>query len=217
MQALSESLGLIIVPVTPFQQNCSLLVERASSKAALVDPGGEPARIRAVIEREGLSVQEIWITHGHCDHAGATAQLAEELEVAVLGPQAEDRFWIESLPVQAQSFGLGEARSFEPDRWLEDGDQVQLGELVLEVLHTPGHTPGHVVFYHRESAFCVVGDVLFSGGIGRTDFPRGVHGTLIRSIREKLFPLGDEVSFLPGHGPCSSFGRERRTNPFLRS
>ena len=205
-----------VVPVTAFQQNCSLLVERSSKRAALVDPGGQPDVIRAAIERAGVQVEEILITHGHCDHAGATGPLARELGVPVIGPQKEDRFWIESLPVQASSFGLEPAEAFEPDRWLEGGDRVALGGLELEVLHCPGHTPGHVVFFHRESAFCVVGDVIFQGGIGRTDFPRGDHATLLRSIREELWPLGDEVTFLPGHGPQSTLGHERRTNPFLR-
>lgn len=216
MQAVSPSLALEVIPVTAFQQNCSILIESASGKAALVDPGGQAALIHAAIERSGAQVEQILITHGHCDHAGATAQLARELQVPILGPQEEDRFWIESLPVQAGSFGLEPSEVFEPARWLVDGDRVSLGELELEVLHCPGHTPGHVVFFHRESQFCVVGDVIFKGSIGRTDFPRGDHATLIRSIEDKLLPLGDEVSFLPGHGPRSTFGHERRTNPFLR-
>ncbi len=217
MQEVSDSLAVLIVPVTAFQQNCSILVERASKKAAVVDPGGQPELIRAAVEQAGVQVEKILITHGHCDHAGATAGLARELGVPIIGPQEEDRFWIESLPVQAQSFGLGAAEAFEPDRWLEDGDRVQLGELELKVLHCPGHTPGHVVFFHRDSQFCVVGDVIFSGSIGRTDFPRGDHATLIRSIEEQLMPLGDGVTFLPGHGPNSTFGQERRSNPFLRA
>ncbi|MCC5859068.1 MAG: MBL fold metallo-hydrolase [Ectothiorhodospiraceae bacterium] len=204
-----------IVPVTPFQQNCSILCCQRTGKAAVVDPGGETGRILEAVEQAGVTVERILVTHGHLDHAGAVAELAERLRVPVEGPHRDDQFWIDGLAEQSQRFGFDGARPFTPDRWLEDGDTVTVGETELQVLHCPGHTPGHVVFFSPEGRFAVVGDVLFQGSIGRTDFPRGDHGTLIRSIREKLFPLGDDVQFLPGHGPASTFGHERKTNPFV--
>lgn len=204
-----------IIPVTPFQQNCTLLWCEQTLQAAVVDPGGDLPLIRQAIREEGVTLTRILLTHGHLDHVGGTAELAAETGVPVEGPQQDDRFWIEGLSQQCAMFGFEEVDGFEPTRWLEDGDSVTLGQATLEVLHCPGHTPGHVVFFHRESGLALVGDVLFQGSIGRTDFPRGDHGTLIRSIREKLFPLGDEVRFIPGHGPMSSLGIERRTNPFV--
>jgi len=215
MQALSPTLALEVVPVTPFRQNACVLRCTKTGRGALVDPGGEPERLLAVVEREGVELEKILLTHGHVDHAGATAELAERLALPIEGPQREERFWLELLPQQAERFGLGPCRSFEPDRWLEGGDTVTLGALTLEVRHCPGHTPGHVIFFHRRSRFALVGDVLFQGSIGRTDFPRGDYDTLIRSIQEQLLPLGDDVRFLSGHGPMSSLGRERKTNPFL--
>lgn len=208
-------LKALIVPVTPFEQNCSLLICTRSGRAAVVDPGGDLARIRAAAEEQGASIEKILLTHAHIDHAGGTAELAAALDLPIEGPQREDQFWIDGLPEQSRSFGFPPCEVFTPDRWLEDGDTVQIGELTLEVLHCPGHTPGHVVFFHRPSQLAVVGDVLFKGSIGRSDFPRGDHDTLIRSIREKLFPLGDAVTFIPGHGDTSSFGEERRSNPFV--
>lgn len=204
-----------IVPVTPFQQNCSILCCERTGKAAVVDPGGDTARILEAVEQAGMTVEKILVTHGHLDHAGAVAQLAELLRLPVEGPHRDDQFWIDGLAEQSQRFGFSGARPFTPDRWLEDGDTVTVGETVLQVLHCPGHTPGHVVFFSSEGRFAVVGDVLFQGSIGRTDFPRGDYATLIHSIREKLFPLGDDVQFLPGHGPTSTFGHERKTNPFV--
>jgi glyoxylase-like metal-dependent hydrolase (beta-lactamase superfamily II) len=177
--------------------------------------GGEPARLLAAVEASGVELEKILLTHGHIDHAGATAELAERLGLPIEGPQREERFWIDLLPQQAEMFGVGHARSFEPTRWLEGGDTVALGALTLDVRHCPGHTPGHVIFFHPPSRFALVGDVLFQGSIGRTDFPRGDYDTLIRSIQEELLPLGDDVRFLPGHGPMSTFGHERTTNPFL--
>lgn len=204
-----------IVPVTPFEQNCSIVWCEKTRRAAVVDPGGDVERIRAAVEKLGVTVEKILITHGHIDHAGGTARLARELGVPVEGPQEEDRFWIEGMPQQSKMFGFPDVEVFEPARWLHDGDTVTVGEETLQVIHAPGHTPGHVVFFHPQSRLAIVGDVLFAGSIGRTDFPRGDHAALIASIRDKLFPLGDDVTFLPGHGPTSTFGRERATNPYV--
>lgn len=204
-----------IVPVTPFQQNCSVIWCSETRKAAVVDPGGDIDRITALIAELGVSVERILITHGHLDHAGGTARLAEKLAVPIDGPHMDDRFWIDGMEEQSRMFGVAGAQTFTPDRWLVDGDTVSVGKATLQVIHAPGHTPGHVVFYQAESKIAFVGDVLFAGSIGRTDFPRGDHATLISSIRDKLFPLGDDVSFVPGHGPVSTFGEERRGNPFV--
>jgi glyoxylase-like metal-dependent hydrolase (beta-lactamase superfamily II) len=204
-----------ILPVTAFAQNCSLLWCEETREAAVVDPGGDLDNIIAAASRLGLRIVRILLTHGHIDHAGGTAELAGRLGVPVDGPQREDAFWIEQLPGQSRMFGFPACEAFTPDRWLEGGDTVSFGTVTLEVLHTPGHTPGHVCFFHRPSKLAVVGDVLFAGSIGRTDFPRGDYDTLIRSIRQGLWPLGDDVQFIPGHGPMSSFGEERRNNPFV--
>ena len=184
-------------------------------KGAVIDPGGEVDRILQEAEARHIEIERILVTHGHADHCGAVADLRERLGVPVDGPHEDDRFWIEQLPEQASRFGLEHSQAFEPDRWLADGDQVTVGNITLQVIHCPGHTPGHVVFFAAAEKVAVVGDVLFAGSIGRTDFPRGNHEDLIASIRNKLFPLGDEVAFLPGHGPASSFGREREGNPFV--
>jgi glyoxylase-like metal-dependent hydrolase (beta-lactamase superfamily II) len=205
----------IIIPVTPFQQNCSLLWCEATRRAAVVDPGGEIDRILAAAEQQGVAIDKILVTHGHLDHAGGVADLAERLRVPVEGPHREDRFWIDQIRESGARYGFGWCRPFTPDRWLEDGDTVTLGEAVLDVYHCPGHTPGHVVFHHPPSRLAFVGDVLFRGSIGRTDFPRGDHAALIRSITGKLWPLGKGVSFVPGHGPMSTFGQERLDNPFV--
>ena len=204
-----------ILPVTPFQQNCSLVWCPQTRMAALVDPGGEVDRLLAAVEAEGLTLEKILLTHGHIDHAGGTAELARRTGVPIEGPQPEERFWIEALPQQSRMFGFPQVEQFEPDRWLEDGDTVSVGAQQLQVFHTPGHTPGHVVFFHAATQLALVGDVIFAGSIGRTDFPRGDFNTLVKSIRSKLWPLGDDVSFIPGHGPMSTIGRERRTNPFV--
>lgn len=204
-----------IIPVTAFEQNCSVLICERTQRAALVDPGGEPERILSEVNRLGVTVEKILVTHGHIDHAGAVAELARRLDVPVEGPHEEDRFWIDMLPQQAGMFGFPAAEAFVPQRWLDHGDTVTVGETTLEVLHCPGHTPGHVVFFDREGELAIVGDVIFAGSIGRTDFPRGNHGALVASIRERLFPLGDGISFIPGHGPMSTFGQERMTNPFV--
>ena len=209
------SLQFHSVPVTPFQQNCTLLWCEDSKRAAVVDPGGDIERILAAVEERGLKLEKILLTHGHLDHVGGTAALSKQLELPIEGPHREDAFWIEQLPVQTQMFGFPPVESFTPDRWLQQGDTVTVGEETLEVYHCPGHTPGHVIFFHRPSKLALVGDVLFAGSIGRTDFPKGDHDTLIRSITERLWPLGDDVRFIPGHGPMSTFGQERQTNPFV--
>jgi hydroxyacylglutathione hydrolase len=211
----SPALRIAVVPVTPFQQNCSILWDAATMRGAVVDPGGDLDAVLAVVAREGVTLEKILLTHAHVDHAGATAELKRRSGVPIEGPHQGDRFWIEGLADQARMFGIRSEGAFEPDRWLVDGDRVTVGSLELEVRHCPGHTPGHVVFFHAPSRFAIVGDVLFQGSIGRTDFPGGDHATLIHSIRGKLFPLGDDVRFLPGHGPLSSFGDERRANPFV--
>lgn len=208
-------MDVVIVPVTPFQQNCTLLRCTATGKAAVCDPGGEVDRLVREIEAREMDVETVILTHGHVDHASGAAELAERLDVPIVGPQEEDRFWLEALPDQARAYGFGEVRVPEVDRWLEGGDTVRFGEVELEVKYCPGHTPGHVVFFHRPGGLALVGDVIFQGSIGRTDFPRGDFDTLIRSIREQLLPLGDDVQFVCGHGPNSTFGHERRTNPFL--
>jgi hydroxyacylglutathione hydrolase len=204
-----------VVPVTAFDQNCTVMWCEKTKRAAVVDPGGDLDRIEAVLNKQGLSLEKVLITHGHCDHAGAALDLATHYGVPTEGPQREDAFWLDKLEDQSRMFGLPGAKKFTPTRWLEDGDTVQVGEQTLEVLHCPGHTPGHVVLFSRPDAVAIVGDVLFAGSIGRTDFPRGDYDTLITSIKEKLWPLGDAVQFIPGHGPASSFGKERKTNPFL--
>jgi len=207
-----------IIPVTPFDQNCSLLWEASSRRAVVVDPGGDVDDILAAIATHGLTVERILLTHGHIDHVGGTAELAGRLGVPAIpveGPQRADAFWLDQLPEQCRMFGFPATPALAPDRWLEDGDTVAVGGLTLDVIHTPGHTPGHVCFIHRPSQLAVVGDVLFAGSIGRSDFPRGNHADLIASIRTKLFPLGDDFSFIPGHGPMSTFGAERRSNPFV--
>ncbi|HYE35110.1 MBL fold metallo-hydrolase [Methylocaldum sp.] len=204
-----------VIPVTPFQQNCSLLWCEDTMEGVVVDPGGDLDRILKAAEDARVKLVKILLTHAHVDHAGGTAVLAARLGIPIEGPQKEDRFWIELLPKQCEMFGFPPAAIFTPDRWLEDGDTVRFGHQTLEVLHCPGHTPGHVVFFHAGERLAIVGDVLFKGSIGRTDFPRGDYDDLVKSIRERLFPLGDDVAFIPGHGPLSTLGEERRTNPFV--
>jgi glyoxylase-like metal-dependent hydrolase (beta-lactamase superfamily II) len=203
-----------ILPVTAFEQNCSLLWCTRTMRGALVDPGGDLDKLRLALEKSGVTLEKILVTHGHMDHCGQAGVLARELGVPIEGPHQDDRFWIEGLDDSAMRFGLP-GESFEPDRWLNGGDQVTVGDLTLDVIHCPGHTPGHVVFHHAPSCFALVGDVLFAGSIGRTDFPKGNHADLIESITTRLWPLGDDVTFVPGHGPTSTFGQERRTNPFV--
>ena len=209
------TLRAVVVPVTPFAQNCSVVWCDETGIGAVIDPGGDLDRILEVVESNHVKLGKILLTHAHIDHAGAVAELARRFSLPVEGPHPDDRFWIEQLPEQGAMFGLGASEAFEPTRWLGQGDTVTVGNVALEVRHCPGHTPGHVVFYEPDARLAFVGDVLFAGSIGRTDFPRGDYATLIRSIRENLFPLGDDVRFLPGHGPMSTFGQERKTNPFV--
>jgi glyoxylase-like metal-dependent hydrolase (beta-lactamase superfamily II) len=204
-----------IIPVTPFDQNCTLMWCTETMKGAVVDPGGDIPRLLAAAAKFGVTIEKILLTHGHIDHAGAAGELATQLGVPIEGPQREESFWIDQLAAQARGFGFPPAKPFTPDRWLNDGDTVRVGNEVLQVLHTPGHTPGHVVFFHAGSRLAITGDVLFAGSIGRTDFPRGDYQTLIDAIHQKLWPLGDNVRFIPGHGPMSTFGAERRNNPFV--
>lgn len=204
-----------ILPVTPFAQNCTILWDPATRQAAVVDAGGDVESILAAAKGRHLQVEKLLLTHGHIDHAGGTADLAMRLDVPVEGPQRAEAFWLDQMPEQSRMFGFPATPALTPDRWLEDGDTVTVGGLTLDVLHTPGHTPGHICFIHKPSQLAIVGDVLFAGSVGRTDFPRGDHAALIRAIREKLFPLGDDFEFIPGHGPMSTFGEERRNNPFV--
>jgi glyoxylase-like metal-dependent hydrolase (beta-lactamase superfamily II) len=202
-----------IIPVTPIQQNCTLIWCTTTMRAAVVDPGGDLPRIRDAVTKAGVTVEKILLTHGHIDHAGEAKPLAEQLGVPIEGPHEADRFWLARLADDGRSWGITGV-PFEPDRWLVDGDTVTIGDLTLDVYETPGHTLGHVIFHHAPSQFAQVGDVLFQGSVGRTDLPGGDHAQLVRSVVEKLWPLGD-VTFIPGHGQPSTFAHERRTNPFV--
>jgi glyoxylase-like metal-dependent hydrolase (beta-lactamase superfamily II) len=204
-----------IVPVTPFEQNCSVIWCEKTMKGAVVDPGGDLHLVLAAIAAANVTVEKILLTHGHLDHAGGAADLAERLGVPIIGPHRDDKVWIDAMPQQSAMFGVAALPAFAPDRWLDEGDRVPVGEITLEVRHCPGHTPGHIIFYDACSRLALVGDVLFAGSIGRTDFPMGDYETLIRSIRGRLWPLGSDVTFIPGHGPLSTFGRERQSNPFV--
>ena len=211
----SSAISAVIAPVTPFQQNCTVVWCRNTLKAAVIDPGGEIERILHIVAEQGLTLDKIWITHGHADHAGGADALREASGAPIEGPHPDDQFWIDKIPSAVLEWGLTGARSFVPDRWLADGDVVQVGEARFDVRHCPGHTPGHVIFYNAANRFAQVGDVLFKGSIGRTDFPRGNHQDLIGAITTKLWPLGGDVQFVPGHGPMSSFAAERATNPYV--
>lgn len=205
----------MIVPVTAFGQNCSILWCEETMEGAVVDPGGDLAEVEAAAKRKGVTIVKILLTHGHVDHAAGTAALKATLKVPVEGPHRDDAFLLEQLPDSARGYGFPPCESFTPDRWLKDGDTVTFGKVSLDVLHCPGHTPGHVVFFDAQEKVAIVGDVLFQGSVGRTDFPRGNAKDLIASIRGKLWPLGDDVVFIPGHGPLSSFGDERKSNPYV--
>ena len=204
-----------IVPVTPFQQNCTVVWCEKTRRGAVVDPGGDIDLILRVVDAKRVVLEKILLTHGHLDHAGGVAEFVGRRPLPVEGPHEADRFWLEGMGQQCRMFGVASMPSFEPDRWLTAGDKVSVGELVFDVVHCPGHTPGHVVFFEATARLALVGDVLFNNSIGRTDFPGSDHDTLIASIREGLFPLGDDVEFIPGHGPMSTFGEERRQNPFV--
>ena len=203
-----------ILPVTPLQQNCTLLWCTETMLGAFVDPGGDLPRLKAAASQAGVTIEKILLTHGHIDHCGSAGILAEELGVPIEGPHRDDQFWIERLAEDGARYGIV-GRPFVPGRWLEDGDTVQVGKLVFDVRHCPGHTPGHVVFHHPESKLALVGDVLFQGSVGRWDFERGDQHALIRSIVERLWPMGADTAFVPGHGQMSTFGHERQTNPYV--
>lgn len=209
-------LHYLTIPVTPFRQNCSIVWCDETQQAAVIDPGGDLELLLAEIDKRGLDLQQIWLTHAHIDHAGGTAELARRRQLPIIGPHPADQFWIDGLPEQSRMFGFPASDSFTPTRWLHDGDTVQIGNSTLTVRHCPGHTPGHVVFHSAEIQRAFVGDVLFAGSIGRTDFPQGDHATLIDSITQRLWPMGNDTVFIPGHGPESSFGRERQSNPYVK-
>lgn len=206
---------IIVIPVTPFQQNCSLIWNDETHIGAVCDPGGDVKEIIEAISKAGVTVEKILLTHGHIDHAGGAAELKDALRVPIEGPHRKDSFLLDDLPKPGAQFGMADVRAVTPDRWLAEGEEVSAGGLRFAIFECPGHTPGSVVFFNAEHRFCLIGDVLFAGSVGRTDFPYGNHETLIASIRDKLLPLGDDVAFLPGHGPASTLGEERKNNPFL--
>ena len=213
MTEANPPLRAAIIPVTPLQQNCTLLWCTKTMRGTFTDPGGDLPKLKAAAQQAGVTIEKILLTHGHIDHCGSAGILAEELGVPIEGPHEADRFWISRLDDDGKRWGIT-GKPFEPNRWLEDGDTATVGELTFDVRHCPGHTPGHVVFHHAESKLAIVGDVLFKGSIGRWDFPMGNHQQLIESITQRLWPMGGETAFVPGHGPMSTFGHERATNPF---
>lgn len=206
----------MIIPVTPFMQNCHIIWDENTLEAVIVDPGGEAEKLIAAIESRDLKLTKILLTHGHSDHIGASATISKHFSVPIYGPQKEDAFWIENLAQQNAMFNIGDCPDFTPDYWLEEGQTVTCGGLSFDVLHCPGHTPGHIIFVNHADKLISMGDVLFKGGVGRSDFPRGDHQALISSIKNKVLLLGDEYQFIPGHGPMSDLGYERKTNPFLQ-
>ena len=209
------TLKVLIVPVTPFEQNCSILICEETNRAAIVDPGGDIPKILDALNTSGATPEKILLTHGHIDHCAGAVALAKELNVEIEGPHKDEAFWLDQLSLQSQRFGFPKAEAFSPNKWLEDEDVVTVGKVLLTVKHCPGHTPGHIVFFSPDDRLAIVGDVLFAGSIGRTDFPRGNHADLVGAIRTKLFPLGDDIAFVPGHGPMSTFGEERKSNPYV--
>ncbi len=216
MSENSSTIQLRVIPVTPLQQNCSMLWDSETMEGVFVDPGGDWEKLKQVAEETGVTIKEMWLTHGHLDHAGGAEDLRADLGAPVIGPHKEDLFWLEQIETQYAKYGMpGLGKDVIPDRYLEDGDVLTLGKTEFNVIHTPGHTPGHVVIYNQDLKIAFVGDVLFRGSIGRTDFPRGDYQTLINSITEKLWPLGNDMRFIPGHGPASTFGQERASNQFV--
>lgn len=209
-------LKALIIPVTPFQQNCALVFNEEAKRGAIVDPGGDVPDILKAIEQSNVKIEKILLTHGHIDHAGGAEELRETLGVQIEGPHVDDLFLLNDLPKSGAKYGMVDSRSVVPDRWLKDGDEVTVAGLKFSILHAPGHSPGSVVFFNDENRFALMGDVLFQGSVGRTDFPYGSHETLMKSIKEKVLPLGDDIVFLPGHGPASQVGVERKTNPFIQ-
>ena len=209
-------LKVLIIPVTPFQQNCSLVFDEGTKRGAIVDPGGDVPSILKAIEQSNVKIEKILLTHGHIDHAGGAAELRDALGVQIEGPHTGDLFLLNDLPKSGTKYGMVDARIVVPDRWLKDGDEVRVAGLKFSILHAPGHSPGSIIFFNDENRFALMGDVLFQGSVGRTDFPYGSHDTLMASIKEKVLPLGDDVAFLPGHGRASQIGIERKTNPFIQ-
>ncbi len=209
-------LKVLVIPVTPFQQNCSLVFDEEAKWGAIVDPGGDVPSILKAVEQSNVKIEKILLTHGHIDHAGGADELREALGVQIEGPHVDDLFLLNDLPKSGAKYGMVDARSVVPDRWLKDGDEVTVANLKFSILHAPGHSPGSIVFFNDENRLALMGDVLFQGSVGRTDFPYGSHETLMKSIKEKVLPLGDDVVFLPGHGPASQIGTERKTNPFIQ-
>lgn len=209
------TLEISVFPVTAFQQNASLLICSKTRKGALVDPGGEAEKLIAAVEAADTVLEQVLITHGHIDHIGGAADVAAHFGVPIVGPERSDEAMIAGITTQAAMFGVPDVKVPTIDRWLEEGDQVMVGELAFDVLYTPGHAPGHVIFVNHAHKFIVMGDVLFKGSVGRTDLPGGDHGTLLKSIFQKVLPLGDDYQFLPGHGPGSTLGAERQSNPFI--
>ena len=211
-----SKLDLRLIPVTPFQQNCSLLWDTDTMDGILVDPGGEAEKIMEAAKELGVTIKEIWLTHGHLDHAGGAEDIRAALKIPVIGPHKDDQFWMDDIEKHWANYGhAGMGKNIVPDRYLEDGETLTLGDVEFGVAHTPGHTPGHVVIYNQDIKIAFVGDVLFRGSIGRTDFPKGNHQQLLDSITSKLWPLGGDMRFVPGHGPMSTFGVERADNPFV--
>ena len=206
---------VLAVPVTGFAQNCRIIICEQTNKAALVDPGGDAEKLQAELAALNCELEAIYLTHGHLDHVGAAKQLADHFSVDIIGPHLDDKFWFDALPMQAQMFGFAAIAPFYPTKWLAHGDTITVGELALAVRHCPGHTPGHVVFYHQDSEQLIVGDVIFQGSVGRTDFPKGDSAQLLKSIKSEILSFSDEVAILPGHGPNTTVGHERRTNPFI--
>lgn len=213
---MTSPLGVAVVPVTPFQQNCSIIWCTKTKQAAIVDPGGDVPLILGALKKIGVTPVAIWLTHGHLDHAGGATELAEALSIPVIGPHEADRFLLDDLPSSGLRFDILDMRAVTPSRWLTEGDEVSVGEVTFTVQHVPGHTPGHVTFFQKDLRFLLAGDTVFAGSVGRSDFPYGSHETLIAGIKAKLLPLGDDVQFLPGHGPASTLGEERQNNPFLQ-